>query len=779
MADRKQVFVAYPSRDRTLSDNVFEAVSKANALPLPIVYEPWQFNDVAGAPLISPILEKIDESPFVVADITYLNLNVVYEIGFAIGRSKRAFLIRHKGTKGDNDIAKAAGIFDTLGYHEYDDADDLKNRLTAHIETAHLPFSPILDRQAPVYLVEPSTRSEGIQITISRIKKAGYRFRSFNPDEDSRLSATDAIRQVASSSGIVVPLQEVSVAGSDVHNIRCMFVAGLADGMGKPKLILSPAAYDAPLDVRDDVKIFKRASDIVDLVANFCPLINEYTSRAEPSGIDRTSLLQSLRIGDPRAENEMTTLANYYLKTDQYDRALRGEVNLVVGRKGSGKTALWIWVRDKTRSDKRNIVVDLKPEGYQLIKIKEDILSYLSEGARQHLITAFWEYLIMLEVAYKILEKDQHTYRFNHEIHDLYQELNRLYHAPDFSAEGDFSERLTTLSLSLAKKYHDRFGRQDAKRLTSAEVTELLYSHDIRELRSLISKYLETKDSVWVLFDNLDKGWSTQGVDVIDAIVLRCLVDAGRKIEREMRKASHKFHCIVFVRNDVYDHLMRNSADYGKEMRATLDWNDPDMLREMLRLRLVSGMKENFDHVGFQAVWCELCVSHYRGEESSAYLIERSLMRPRNFLKLFNHCRGFAANFHRDQINEVDIEKGVTAYSQDLLEELDRELSDVFPAAKDLLYYFLDAPAVLSSAQLDSILGEGKIDNSDWAKVTDFLLYYGVLGTRLKDQEFFIYSVNYDLRVLKIRAQRHTGTADYVINPAFWPALGVKAAEAR
>ena len=430
-------------------------------------------------------------------------------------------------------------------------------------------------------------------------------------------------------------------------------------------------------------------------------------------------------------------------------------------------------MRDKTRTDKRNIVVDLKPEGYQLIKIKEDILSYLSEGARQHLITAFWEYLIMLEVAYKLLEKDQHTYRFNHDIHDLYQQLSKLYHAPDFSAEGDFSERLMTLSLKLAKRYRDRFGNQDARQLTAAEVTELLYSHDIRELRSLISAYLEKKDSVWVLFDNLDKGWSTQGVDVIDAIVLRCLVDAGRKIEREMRKGGHRFHCIVFIRNDVYDHLMRSSADYGKEMRATLDWSDADMLREMLRLRLVSGMSGDLNSVDFKHIWRELCVSHYQGEETSAFLIERSLMRPRNFLKLFNHCRGFATNFHREQINQVDIEKGVMAYSQDLLEELDRELTDVFPAAKDLLYYFLDAPAVLRSAQLDSILAEGKIDEGDREKVINFLLYYGVLGTRLGDRDFFIYSVNYDLRVLKIRAQRHTDTADYVINPAFWPALGV------
>jgi hypothetical protein len=50
------------------------------------------------------------------------------------------------------------------------------------------------------------------------------------------------------------------------------------------------------------------------------------------------------------------------------------------------------------------------------------------------------------------------------------------------------------------------------------------------------------------------------------------LVDAGRRIERDMKKDGLIFHCIVFVRNDAYDHLMRSSPDYGKEMRATLDW---------------------------------------------------------------------------------------------------------------------------------------------------------------------------------------------------------------
>ena len=89
---RKLVFVAYSSRDTALSQGIYDAISKANAKPLPVIYEPRVFNDVAGSPLLSPILAKIEDSPFVIADITYLNLNVVYEIGFAIGRNKRAFL---------------------------------------------------------------------------------------------------------------------------------------------------------------------------------------------------------------------------------------------------------------------------------------------------------------------------------------------------------------------------------------------------------------------------------------------------------------------------------------------------------------------------------------------------------------------------------------------------------------------------------------------------------------------------------------------------------------
>jgi len=86
MAEPKKVFVAYASCNEVQADVLLEGVRRANALSQPYNYHPWPFNDIAGQPLISPILENIDESALIVADVTFLNLNVVYEIGYAIGK---------------------------------------------------------------------------------------------------------------------------------------------------------------------------------------------------------------------------------------------------------------------------------------------------------------------------------------------------------------------------------------------------------------------------------------------------------------------------------------------------------------------------------------------------------------------------------------------------------------------------------------------------------------------------------------------------------------------
>ena len=408
----------------------------------PYRYEPWEFNDISGSQIISPIIENIDKSPFVVADITYLNNNITYEVGFAIGRRKKVLLLRHGDIVGDKALANSVGIYDTLGYRTYSTEEQIRNMLTSHVVLDPIPFDSSINTKAPVYVMPSPGRAEASSTLISRIKKARYRYRSFSASEDVRLSAPVAISQVAQSAGVIILLDDLDKE----QMLRSMFVAGLADGMEKPLLLLSQTHAKMPLDIRDQVKGYKDQVDIADIVADFCPEINSKLQDTAPKSIASPNMLARTSIGDPTAENEMTTLENYYLQTDQYFRALRGEVNLIVGRKGSGKTALFIRLRDTVRADKRNIVVDLKPESYQLLKLKDEILTHLAEGSRQHLITAFWEYLILLEVTYKLLEKDQHSYLFNHEIREQYEELKAIYDGSKGISEGDFSERMSQLS---------------------------------------------------------------------------------------------------------------------------------------------------------------------------------------------------------------------------------------------------------------------------------------------------------------------------------------------
>lgn len=771
VTSKQNSFVAYSGRDPKCAEIILDGVRKANAVDAcQYHFEPWPFNDIAGKSLISPIVENIDNAPFVVADISYLNLNVVYEIGYAIGSGKRVLLIRNSNVEGDFELAKRVGIFDTLGFSSYRSSEDIRNKLTSHIELDALPFSLELDRGSPVYILPSIQSKQASTNVVARIKKARYRYRSFVFSEDIRLSATDAINQVAKSSGVVVLLDN----NNQEQDIRAMFVSGLADGMQKPLLLLCPYSELAPLDVRDEVKLYKTPDDIAEFVADFCPEINAKMQEGVERTITAQNLLARITVGDPTAENEMATLENYYLQTDQYLRALRGEVNLVVGRKGAGKTALFIRLRDTVRSDKRNIVVDLKPESYELLKLKDEILHQLAEGSKQHLITAFWEYLILLEVAYKILEKDSKVHRFNHQIRDLYEKLQDLYYRDKDISEGDFSERIMLLSARVLERTQSKLSGDGAEQLSNSDITELVHSHDIRELRGLLVEYLEHKKSVLVLFDNLDKSWSTLGVDETDAMTLRCLIDAGRKVERDMQKSGHTFRCIVFVRNDVYQHLMSNSPDYGKEMRATLDWSDSDLLREMLRLRLLSGIEDDYESASFADIWAEISVSHVFGEESSSFIIDRSLMRPRNVLKIFNHSRGFAVNLRKEKIDQDDYFKGLKAYSQDLLIELDRELSDVYPEAKDLLYHFIECPSKLTTSDLQGIMLSAEIPSKAHKRIRDFLLYHGDLGLSIDGKEQYIFDVGYDLKQLLFRLKKKGDDAVFAMNPAFEPALEVK-----
>lgn len=766
-------FIIYPSEPQQIGETIQLSIEYLRDRYGNSDFYTWQENDIPGRFIITPVLSSIEESRYIVADITRLNFNVTYEIGYAIGMGRRVVLIRNRAIATDDASVRYIGIYDTLGYKEYQNSDELCEYINTIEELSPLPidYSPDL---APVFILETPTKSNEIRRIITGVKNARLRFRNFDPSEELRLSAPWAIRNVASSHGVIVPLLPSTFAQFSTHNMRAAFVMGIAHGLGKPLLALQPQTDDPiPLDYRDLVSTYRRLPEIDSHIADFIPYVVEQIQAHDTTVPKKKGLLASLDLGSPTAENEMQSLSEYFVQTDAFLRTGRGEGHLVVGRKGAGKTAIFTQVRDEVRSDKRNIVLDLKPEGYQLRKFKDIVLVYLAAGSKEHVIVAFWEYLLLLETCYKLLEKDQEVHKRDHRLYEPYQRLKAGYEAEVYVTEGDFSERMWRLIDRISESYRIRFGETSDIHIQDKNLTEILYMHDLARLKSNLAEYMKYKQSLWILFDNLDKAWATRGLDREDVVIFRGLLDASRKLERFVRRNGQSCHAMIFIREDVYRILIEETPDRGKDPMIGLDWTEPDMLREVVRRRLVfNGLPE---HASFEQLWRQVCVSHIHGVESSEYLIDRSLMRPRYFLRLIEDAKGFAINLSHEKIEVEDIESGIKSYSTGCILEVGLELRDVLPESEDVLYSFLGEEFVMSQEKIFTLFESGGYRRDIWDELFDLLLWHGVLGIVRENGEFaFIYDVNYDMKRLNtIVLKRGVSNVNFVINPALWEGLEV------
>jgi hypothetical protein len=151
-----------------------------------------------------------------------------------------------------------------------------------------------------------------------------------------------------------------------------------------------------------------------------------------------------------------------------------------------------------------------------------------------------------------------------------------------------------------------------------------------------------------------------------------------------------------------------------------------------------------------------------------------SLMRPRNLLKLFGYCRGIAVNREKKLIGNEEIDKGVAAYSDDLLIEFSNELRDLCPPASDLLYRFIGEKAEYRHSELVKIIKSHGIPAAQASEVIDYMLYYGVFGVSDDSgQPTYIFNLGYDLKKLRVLASKSTSSR-YMLHHALHSALGIR-----
>lgn len=762
------VFVAYPSDPAYVSETIKQAVETSREGSNQKIIS-WEDLPVTGSIIFCEICKAIAKAEAVVADITTLNFNVMFELGYAIGLGKPVIPIRDDSYTRDQELFEEVAIFDVVGYQKFTHVDDLRRIFSATGQATPLKLreqSP--SNVEPIYIVKSPHNSEASTRILSAIKKSAfYRFRAYDKSETPRLSLYDAYKQVSGSFGVVVHMIASEREGSRVHNAICAFVAGLSCALGRRTLMLQEGDERQPIDYRELIVHYKQMKTLNNALERFVRRVADAKIKGVPRASEGGGELEKVDLGDTAAENEITALPSYFIRTPQFQQAKQGHARLVVGRKGSGKTANFYAVREAIRN-KRSLIIDLKPDGDHFTKLRDQVLQHLKEGVQLHTLTSFWGYLLLLEVAKKLIDRERGGAWHDQERLERFRELEEEYNEHCLDIEGDFSERIMGLVTNISSRLP--LSKVKDGVLKNNDITEMIYQQDIKNLKSLIISHLDPYEDVWLLFDNIDKGWSSFGATIADVAIVRSLLEGTRKLQRDLDHAGIDFRSIVFLRQDIYSLLENQTPDRGKESVANLDWTDRSLLEEMLRKRFVKN--EAVADGPFRDIWSRYFDAHVGGTDTFGYILERSLYQPRAVLNFVTKSIQVGVGRGHSIVSESDVLAAEKAFSEDMLRNLHFEIRDIAPHFDGVVHGFIGYVKKLSREDIFLVASEIGVSEDKFEELLQILLWFSFIGVVANGEERFSYESAYDLPKLLARNRGiHPENQRFVIHPAYHKAL--------
>ena len=111
-------FFAYPSDPRSAGEAIRQAIADVNKLPGDVKIHRWEQCRVGGKIVITEICRKIDQCELFCADVTGINPNVMFELGYAIARGKRIWLILDPSLVESARAFRQLQVLTTVGYAE-------------------------------------------------------------------------------------------------------------------------------------------------------------------------------------------------------------------------------------------------------------------------------------------------------------------------------------------------------------------------------------------------------------------------------------------------------------------------------------------------------------------------------------------------------------------------------------------------------------------------------------------------------------------------------------
>ena len=760
-----KAFFAFPDGRQNLKDAITGAARLLE--PSSFSLQPWTAIDITGFKVDDLIREQIGGADLLLADVTYPNCNVYYEIAYALAKRKPVLPTVNITISNAVSRLQGMGLFDTTGWLTYSNAEDLSNKLTSwqgHSWTSNYVLRR--DYVQPLYVLDTVGKTDFRNHIFHAIGNSRLNYRSFDPTEIPRLSAAQAISEVSSSAGVIVQILKEHIVDTHRNNLRAAFIIGLCHGYDVDVLAIQYENGPAPLDYREFITNSTDPHETERHAREFCA--STLVANQKAIAIDRqqgVGILGEIDLGSPTAENETQKLKYYFVETAEFSRALRAEGAVVTGRKGSGKTAVYLQVAENVHKGRDACVVDLRPASHNLSEMREALLSVIAAGVFDHTIAAFWQYILYVEILLKVREMALPRSRNDSRLQERIYHVDEEFSLNDSIVSGDFTSRLETAVQGVVRATGE-IEVKDSESLRS-RITNMMFERPIRQLRDAIKSFQDQFKYVFVLIDDLDKGWPANRVNDHDIAIVRHLIEVLNKVQRDLGRQDVQMKHLLFLRSDIYERLVELTSDRGKYNVIRVDWSDPEQLRHLLRQRVISNIAaERVDEA-----WEAFNQNIESTSDVVDKLIEGSLRRPRFLIDLCERTLSTAINRGHSVVIQEDLEEGLRQMSLYLVSDFGYELRDVSGTPEDIFYLFIGAPKVLTREQLLDLLSDSTL-NLETQEIIELLLWYGFLGVSGREGgAVYIYDRDHDFRRLRAELPTEVTEVRYLVNPAFLKGL--------
>lgn len=366
----------------------------------------------------------------------------------------------------------------------------------------------------------------------------------------------------------------------------------------------------------------------------------------------------------PLAAERDTGLRDYFVESDSYKRLLSGDKSVVLGTRGSGKTAIFQMIAESER-DAGRTVIELSPEDYSYEFISH-ALAREGEGswAKQGAFGAAWKYLIYV-LAMKEVSKRKPRLKTG--------PANRIYkYLRDH--HGNFEKNPIGALISYMKRLE---GIKVGKYEGAVKAQELHKLYKLEEIANLLDDLNDvcSRAHVTILVDELDRGWDASE----DAVAFVAgLFQAAVSIQNR----TPNIRVLISLRRELYDNIpaLYEDAQKVRDLIEVVEWDEPKLLDLINRRIAASGETVNA-RISLDDFWPRVFADtiDYRGAKSFNYIIDRTLYRPRELIQFCTDIKEKAPNESDQPINYNVISEAEVVYSEARLKDIAAEYRFQYP----------------------------------------------------------------------------------------------------